>query len=83
MPRTDPHPVDAHIGQRLKRRRKELGISRATVAQTVGVTYQQIHKYEAAQDRISASRLWELSMILDVPVAFFYDGIDVTRPVKH
>ena len=70
-----PHPVDIHVGRQLNRRRTELGISRAKLAQAVGVTHQQIQKYESAIDRISASRLWELSNVLDVPVTFFYEGL--------
>jgi len=73
--RDGPHPVDIHVGLRLRQRRTELGISQPELAAALGIAYQQLYKYEQAKNRISASRLYELSEVLDVPVTFFFEGI--------
>lgn len=70
----DPHPVDLHVGQQIRRRRKELRITQDGLAARLGLTFQQIQKYEKGANRVSASRLWEISHHLDVPVTFFFDG---------
>ena len=69
-------PVDAHVGARVRLRRKMLGLSQEKLAQALGLTFQQIQKYELGANRIAASRLWDLSNVLDVPLSFFYDGIE-------
>ena len=71
-----PHPVDAHVGSRVRRRRKLLGMSQTQLGEALGVTFQQVGKYESAVDRISASRLWQLSQVLDVPIPYFFEGLD-------
>lgn len=71
-----PHPVDVHVGARLQLRRKLMRISQTELGQHVGITFQQIQKYERGTNRISASRLYEFANILDVPVSFFFDGFD-------
>ena len=84
--RTSPSsdPVDAHVGRRVKRRRNLLDMSQSALADKIGLTFQQIQKYERGTNRISASRLFELSQVLDVPVSFFFDDmpeeIASTRP---
>ena len=74
-----PHPVDLHVGGRLKQIRGLRGLSQTNLADSVGLTFQQIQKYENGANRISASRLWEFAERLNVPISFFYDGIDDTR----
>lgn len=73
--RPNPHPIDIHVGARLRLRRVLLGLSQADLGERVGLTFQQIQKYERGANRIGASRLYELTQILDVPVSFFFDGI--------
>lgn len=68
-----PNPIDAHVGSRVRLRRTILGISQGKLAKTVDLTFQQIQKYERGSNRIGASRLYQLSQALDVPVSFFYD----------
>jgi len=67
--------IDTHLGKRLRRRRRLLGLTQQQLAGTVGVRFQQIQKYECGANRISASRLWQLSEALEVPVGYFYDGL--------
>ncbi len=74
-----PHPVDLHVGGRLKQIRGLRGLSQTNLADTVGLTFQQIQKYENGANRISASRLWEFAEHLNVPISFFYDGLDDAR----
>jgi transcriptional regulator with XRE-family HTH domain len=68
-------PVDAHVGKRIRMRRVFLNISQEKLAELVGVTFQQIQKYERGANRIAASRLLEFSRALDVKVDFFYEGL--------
>lgn len=69
------HSVDIHVGRRLKARRLFLGLSQTDLAERVDVSYQQIQKYELGRNRVSASRLWEIAEALNVPVAFFFEGL--------
>ena len=71
-----PDEIDKHVGQKLKTRRLLLGMSQENMAEQVGITFQQVQKYERGTNRISASRLLKFSKILDVPVNFFYEGIE-------
>lgn len=71
-----PDIVDKHVGKQLKNRRSLLGLSQEKLAESVGVTFQQVQKYERGTNRISASRLYTFSKILDVSIDFFYEGID-------
>jgi transcriptional regulator with XRE-family HTH domain len=66
--------VDMHVGQRLRVRRSLLGLSQEKLAEYIGVTFQQIRKYERGMNRISAGRLFQLSKILEVPVAYFFEN---------
>ena len=69
-----PHPVDIHVGARVRLRRIELGINQTKLAAELGLTFQQVQKYERAANRISASRLYHIGKVLDVKVPFFYEG---------
>jgi len=68
--------VDQHVGTRLRRRRRLLGLTQQQLAECVGVRFQQIQKYECGANRVSASRLYELSNALNVPVNYFYEGLE-------
>ncbi len=80
-----PSPVDVHVGARLRVRRTLLGMSQTTVGDAIGLTFQQMQKYERGANRISASRLFALSRVLDVPIEFFFDdmptAVAATSPV--
>jgi transcriptional regulator with XRE-family HTH domain len=67
--------IDLHLGKRLRRRRRLLGLTQQQLAASVGVRFQQIQKYECGANRISAARLWSLAEALEVPVNYFYDGL--------
>ena len=69
-----PHLVDIHVGSRVRLRRIELGMSQEKLAAELGLTFQQVQKYERAANRISASRLYHIGKVLDVKVPFFYEG---------
>lgn|SRR5690606_11321660 len=69
------HFVDAHVGKRIRHRRWLLGMTQQQLAEQVGIKFQQIQKYETGANRVSASRLWEISKAMDVQVAFFFDGV--------
>lgn len=75
MPPGTPNPVDIHVGGRVRLRRTLLGLSQERLGEAVGLTFQQIQKYERGANRIGASRLFEFSRILDVPVSFFFDDM--------
>ena len=67
-----PNPVDQHVGQRLRLRRTLMGLSQERLAEAVGLTFQQVQKYERGANRVSASRLHEFSEVLNVPVSYFF-----------
>ncbi|WP_137125883.1 helix-turn-helix domain-containing protein [Roseomonas sp. HF4] len=67
--------VDHHVGARIRERRTTLGLSQQQLAKMIGVTYQQAHKYERGLNRISAGRLFEIAQVLDVPVSYFFEGL--------
>ena len=67
--------IDLHLGRRLRRRRRLLGLTQQQLATQVGIRFQQIQKYECGANRISAARLWQLSEALEAPVSYFYDGL--------
>lgn len=71
-----PHPVDVHVGKRVRHRRWLVGMTQQQLAEKVGIKFQQIQKYETGANRISASRLWDISEAMDVPVNFFFEGLD-------
>ncbi|MFN7129173.1 MAG: helix-turn-helix domain-containing protein [Brevundimonas sp.] len=67
--------IDLHLGRRLRRRRRLLGLTQQQLAVQVGIRFQQIQKYECGANRISAARLWQLAEALETPVSYFYDGV--------
>lgn len=67
--------IDVHLGRRLRRRRRLLGLTQQELARVCGVRFQQIQKYECAANRMSAARLWQLAAALQVPVAYFFEGV--------
>lgn len=73
------NPVDVHIGQRVRHRRWLSGMTQQQLADAVGIRFQQIQKYESGANRISASRLWSIARAMDVPISFFYGGMDGMR----
>ncbi len=70
-----PNPVDVHVGARLRVRRTLLGMSQTTLSEAMGLTFQQVQKYERGANRIAASRLFALSRVLDVPIQHFFDDM--------
>ncbi len=70
-----PNPIDVHVGARLRLRRTLLGLSQEKLGEAVGITFQQLQKYERGSNRISASRLYNLAQVLNVPVSFFFDDM--------
>ena len=78
-PVADPaHPVDLYVGARLRIRRKVMGLSQTQVADALGITFQQIQKYERGSNRISASKLYDAAKLLQAPVSYFFEGLDET-----
>jgi transcriptional regulator with XRE-family HTH domain len=71
-----PNPVDVHVGTRIRMRRTLLGLSQTTLADQLGLTFQQVQKYERGTNRVSSSRLFDLCRILNVKVAYFFDEMD-------
>jgi transcriptional regulator with XRE-family HTH domain len=76
-----PNPIDVHVGKRLRLRRTLLGMSQERLGESLGLTFQQVQKYERGANRIGSSRLFELGQILDVPVSFFFDDMPGTAGV--
>ncbi|HEY0053258.1 MAG TPA: helix-turn-helix transcriptional regulator [Caulobacteraceae bacterium] len=72
-----PNPVDRHVGQRVRVLRKIQGISQERLADALGLTFQQVQKYEKGSNRISASKLWDISRFLNKPIAYFFEEIEV------
>lgn len=70
-----PNPIDVHVGSRVRLRRTLLGMSQERLGEALGLTFQQVQKYERGTNRIGASRLYDLSRVLDVPVSFFYEDM--------
>jgi transcriptional regulator with XRE-family HTH domain len=70
------HPVDVHVGKRIRHRRWMVGMTQQQLAERVGIKFQQIQKYETGMNRVSASRLWDISEALSVPIDFFFEGLE-------
>jgi len=73
------HPVDAHVGKRIRHRRWMVGMTQQQLADLVGIKFQQIQKYETGMNRVSASRLWDVADALGVSISFFFEGLDDAR----
>ncbi|NNU81402.1 helix-turn-helix transcriptional regulator [Halovulum dunhuangense] len=69
------HPVDAHVGQRIRHRRWLMGMTQQQLGDAIGIKFQQVQKYETGMNRVSASRLWDIARVLDVDVSFFFEGL--------
>jgi len=67
--------IDFHLGKRMRRRRRLLGLTQQQLAESCGVRFQQIQKYECGANRVSAARLWRIAGALEVPVGYFFDGL--------
>lgn len=74
--------IDIHLGRRLRRRRRILGLTQQQLAEACGVRFQQIQKYECAANRMTAARLWQLAEVLEVPVSYFYEGLRQEHQVE-
>jgi len=70
-----PNPVDLHVGARIRLRRRMQGVSQEKLAEALGLTFQQVQKYERGANRVSASKLYEIAAALRAPVAYFFDGL--------
>jgi len=70
-----PHPVDVHVGKRIRQRRRALGMTQSQLAERLNVKFQQVQKYETGANRVSASRLWLIARALDVTVSYFFQDI--------
>ena len=76
QPNGCPNLIDIHVGNRIRQKRKELNFSQQQLARELHISFQQLQKYESGENRISASRLWDISQTLGEPVSFFFNGID-------
>src|SRR3954470_4014359 len=74
--KVEPNPIDVHVGHKLRARRTLLGLSQEKVGEAMGLTFQQVQKYERGANRIGASRLWDMSRILNCPVSYFFEELD-------
>jgi transcriptional regulator with XRE-family HTH domain len=75
MPRDVAHPIDKHVGTKLRARRTKLGMTQSTLAEALGLTFQQVQKYEKGANRIGAGRLQQIAQILHMPVGSFFEGL--------
>src|ERR1700730_13906470 len=82
MAKKAPNPIDRHVGSRVRMRRMMLNMSQEKLGDALGLTFQQVQKYEKGTNRIGASRLQQISLILQVPVSFFFEGAPIV-PGNH
>jgi transcriptional regulator with XRE-family HTH domain len=77
MPRGEPtHPIDVHVGKRVRLRRRMLGLSQTQLGEHLGLTFQQVQKYELGSNRVSASKLFEIAQALNVSITYFFQDIE-------
>ena len=76
----DPHPVDRHVGRRVQEKRLDLGLTQTALAKAVGVSFQQVQKYEKGTNRVSASKLFEMADFMQVGIPFFFEGFKGAQP---
>ncbi|GAW41672.1 transcriptional repressor DicA [Brevundimonas sp. SH203] len=74
------HPVDRHVGRRVQEKRLNLGLTQTALANAVGVSFQQVQKYEKGTNRVSASKLFEIARFMKEEIAFFFDGVPLQQP---
>ena len=77
------HPIDVHVGKRVRHRRWMLGMTQQQLGERVGIKFQQIQKYETGMNRISASRLWDIAQAMDASISFFFEGLDGAETAEH
>lgn len=77
------NPIDGHVGAMIKARRTVVGMSQTELANRLGITFQQVQKYEKGSNRVGSSRLYEISQILDVPLSSFFEGVEEVIPKKN
>ncbi len=77
-----PHPIDKHVGSRIRMRRALLGVTQQRLADDLGITFQQVQKYERGTNRIGSSRLYEIRRILEVPSSYFFEGAAPGTPAR-
>ncbi len=77
-----PNPIDVHVGQRIRQRRTLLGMSQEKLGEAIGLTFQQVQKYERGANRVGSSRLFDLARVLDVPVTYFFDEMSTSTASK-
>lgn len=77
------HPVDIHVGKRIRQRRWVIGMTQQRLADNVGIRFQQIQKYETGVNRVSASRLWDIGEAMGVPISFFFEGLKEQADMPH
>ena len=70
-----PHPTDVHVGKRVRQARIAKSLSQGALGQALGISFQQVQKYESGSNRIGSSRLWDISQILETPIEFFFEGL--------
>ena len=73
-----PHPVDIHVGRRVRMRRNEVGMSKSNLADGLAITFQQVQKYERGTNRISTSKLYEIAIALETPITYFFEDLDLS-----
>src|ERR1051325_1744757 len=78
-----PDPVDVHVGARIRTRRLLVGMNQETLAKALGLTFQQVQKYEGGANRVSASRLSQIAEVLGVPITYFFSNIDTAAAVTN
>ncbi|MBS9477325.1 helix-turn-helix domain-containing protein [Ancylobacter radicis] len=83
MTKKSPNPIDKHVGSRVRMRRMMIAMSQEKLGENLGITFQQIQKYEKGTNRIGASRLQHISSVLGVPISFFFDGAPNVQPMAQ
>ena len=78
----EPNPVDTYVGERIKARRHVLGLSQHSLADALGLTFQQIQKYEKGSNRVGASNLWDMAQVLGVPIDFFFSDMPLEIQIE-
>ncbi len=76
----EPNSIDVHVGRRVRLRRHSIGVTQQQLAAVLGISFQQVQKYERGANRISASKLFEIGQALDVPISYFFEGLEAERP---
>lgn len=78
-----PHSIDVLVGKRVRERRQALGVSQESLAEALGVSFQQVQKYENGKNRVSASRLYEIAAALDTSISYFFEGASKLGRKRH